>query len=96
MPDTGILTGLFSGAVGRRPGSGEPAFRQGYPAHGPSGRPFQGGGWAGATSWRPLATGESLPLMPRRWRARDILAVLLIVLASLAIAGGFGLLELSR
>jgi hypothetical protein len=34
--------------------------------------------------------------MPRRWRARDILAVLLIVLASLAIAGGFGLLELSR
>ncbi|UPG71820.1 hypothetical protein MVG78_14910 [Roseomonas gilardii subsp. gilardii] len=41
----------------------------------------------------PLASGEPLPLAPRHWQARDVLAVLLIALAGIAIAYGFGQLD---
>lgn len=91
MPDTGILTGLFSGAARqRKSNSGEPVFQRGYPA-----RPlFSGEGRAGTLP--SLASGEPLPLAPGRWRARDILAVLLIALVSLAIADSFGQMDLLR
>ncbi len=91
MPDTGIVTGLFSGAAGqRKSNAGEPVFQRGYPAR----PPFAGEGGAGALP--SLASGEALPLAPRRWRAQDILAVLLIVLVSLAIADSFGQMDLLR
>lgn len=91
MPDTEIMTGPFSGTARQREsGSGGPTFQSGYPAH----APFPGKGRAGACALPSLASGEPLPLAPGRWRARDILAVLLIALVSLAIADCFGQMDL--
>ncbi|PZR18049.1 MAG: hypothetical protein DI532_01770 [Azospirillum brasilense] len=93
MSDTGILTGLFSGAARqRKSNSGEPVFQRGYPAR----APFPGEGRAGAGTLPSLASGAPLPLAPGRWRARDILAVFLIALVSLAIADSFGQMDLLR